>query len=106
MTHDDHAITEQTREVPIEDIELFIHKHKPFPQQQTLALVEEVGEFSEAVNTGASADERAEELADIIFVALSLAIIYDVDVVSELHAVTQENLEKNTDTEGSKVTKE
>ncbi len=108
MTHDDHALTEPTREVPLEAIELFVRKHRCHPIQQVLALVEEVGEFSEAVNTESKefSVEVAEELADIIFIALSLAIIYDVDVVSELHEVTQENLRKNADTQGNKVTKE
>jgi len=106
VTHSNHAVTEPTREVPIEDIELFVHKHRCPPTQQVLALVEEVGEFSETVNTGASESKLAEELADIVFVAISLGIIYDVDVISELHEVTQENLQKNAATEGNKVTKE
>lgn len=106
MTHSKHAVTEPTREVPLEDIELFVHKHNCTITGQTLSLVEEVGEFSEAVNTGASEGKIAEELADVVFVALSLAILYDVDVASELHRVTQENLQKSTATEGSKVTKE
>jgi len=106
VTHDDHAVTEPTREVPIEDIEVFVNKHRCPPTPQLLALVEEVGEFSETVNTGAPDGEIAKELADIIFVALSLGIIYDVDVTSELHKVAQENLQKNAATEGNKVTKE
>jgi len=106
MTHSKHAVTEPTREVPLEAIELFVDKHNCLPTQQVLSLVEEVGEFSEAVNTGASEGKLAEELADVVFVALSLGILYDVDVASELHRVTQENLRKNSDTEGTKVTKE
>jgi NTP pyrophosphatase (non-canonical NTP hydrolase) len=106
MTHSKHAVTEPTREVPMEAIELFVTKHNCMPTQQVLALVEEVGELSEALNSGLSDDQLAEELADVVFVALTLGVIYDVDVASELHRVTQENLQKNTATEGSKVTKE
>jgi NTP pyrophosphatase (non-canonical NTP hydrolase) len=83
----------------------FNAKHDVSEAQQFHALVEEVGELSEAYNTQESDEDVAEELADVIFVARSLAEVRDIDITEHVNAVTAENLDKDESTDGEKVTK-
>lgn len=89
--------------------ERFVEKHEPTQQQQFHALVEEVGELAEAYNTDASTSEIMEELADVVFIAYTLGYMeeraeyrsFDSDVRKTL----EENLAKDTETDGNKITK-
>ena len=84
----------------------FNSKHSITEDQQFKALVEELGELSEALNTDATDEQVAEELADILFVSRSLAELREINISSELNGTIDENLGKNTATDGQKVTKE
>jgi len=83
----------------------FNNRHEVTEDQQFKMLCEEVGELAEALNTNGGQYDVAEELADVIFVARSLAELRDINITHEVHDVTQENLEKDESTEGQKVTK-
>lgn len=87
-------------------IEQFNERHDVTERQQFQALVEEVGELSETLNRDSTENEIAEELADVIFVARSIAELHDIDIEAAVKQVTDENLQKNTSTDGTKVTKE
>lgn len=92
---------------PLEQlIETFVEKHDLTETQQFRALVEEVGELSEALNTGGEDDEVLEELADIVFIAYTLAIMRDESLTDETWDVADENLAKSPSREGEKITKE
>jgi len=80
----------------------FNSRHDVTEDQQFKMLCEEVGELAEALNTDG---DVAEELADVIFVARSLAEIRDINITDEVADVTWENLDKDESTEGQKVTK-
>ena len=84
----------------------FNDKHDVTEDQQFRELIEEVGELSEAYNTDAQTDDVAMELADVIFVARSLAELRDIDVTTEVNTTITDNLQKNTETDGDKVTKD
>lgn len=86
-------------------IALFNSRHDVTEAQQFKALVEELGELSEAYNTEAGDEAVAEELADVIFVARSLAEVRDIDITKHINGVTKENLEKDESTDGEKVNK-
>ncbi len=92
--------------IPQYKIAQFNNRHDVTEDQQFKALVEEVGELAEARNRASNDDEVAEELADVIFVARSLAELRDINISSEVQSVIEENNAKNTQTDGSKVTKE
>lgn len=83
----------------------FNTRHDVTEDQQFKALVEELGELAEAYNTEADDDTVAEELADVIFVARSLAEVRDINITNHVHSVTDENLQKDETTEGQKVSK-
>ena len=88
-------------------------------------LCEEVGELAEALNTGSGDERVAEEgtgsqretsinagngeiasaLADVIFVARSLAELRDINITSEVESVASENLQKDIETYGQKISK-
>ena len=87
------------------DIETFNGKHSVTEDQQFRALVEEVGELAEAYNRDADDEAVAEELADVIFVARSLAGLRDINISTVVNETTAENLSKTTETDGDKVTK-
>lgn len=87
-------------------IHAFNERHSVTEDQQFLALTEEVGECAEALNTDAGDDAVAEELADIIFVARSLAELRDINITPMVNEIIDENYQKNTETAGQKVTKE
>jgi len=93
-----------SNQIPQYKIAQFNNKHNVTEDQQFKALVEEIGELSEALNRYET-DAIAEELADVIFVARSLAELRDINITSELNEVIEENLSKDTQTEGQKVTK-
>jgi len=112
-------------EIPQYKIGQFNSKHDVTEDQQFKALVEEVeelrscyshrndsvknrevGELAEVYNRD-TADERvAEELADVLFVARSLAELRDINVTAHLNDVIAENNAKNSETDGQKVTKD
>jgi len=92
--------------IPQYKIAQFNSRHDVTEEQQFQALVEEVGELAEALNTEAGDDAVAEELADIKFVARSLAELRDINITSELVETIEENDEKNQSTQGQKVTKQ
>jgi len=83
----------------------FVNKHDLSETQQFRALVEEVGELSEALNTDASDEQVVEELADIGFIAYTLAEMRDEQFWHEVHMTAEENLQKSASTEGAKITK-
>lgn len=84
----------------------FNERHSVSEQQQFRALIEEVGELAEALNTEAGDDAVAEELADIIFVARSLAELRDIDISHVVNETIAENSDKDATTNGQKVTKD
>lgn len=92
--------------IPQNRIGQFNLKHDLDERGQMLALTEEVGELAEAYHREAPADEIAEELADVLFVARSLAELRGINASRELCETIDENLEKDTSTDGSKVTKQ
>lgn len=51
-------------------------------------------------------DALAEELADIVFVAETIAYLNGIDLSVETATVAAENLDKTTSTDGEKVTKD
>lgn len=83
----------------------FNEKHSPTEDQQFMALVEELGELAEAYNTDASDECIAEELADIIFIARTLAEMRDINISRAVNETARENNQKDTSTEGQKITK-
>jgi len=83
----------------------FNEKHGVTEDQQFKALVEELGELAEVLNRDADDEAVAEELADVIFVARSLAELRDIDITATVNEVAAENLEKDTETDGQMVTK-
>jgi len=94
-----------TQDIPQYEIAQFNERHGVTEDQQFKALVEEVGELSEALNTEAGDDAVAEELADVIFVARSIAELRDINITSELVETIAENNDKDKSTDGQKVTK-
>jgi len=84
----------------------FNGKHDVTEDQQFKALVEEVGELSEALYTDGTDEQVAEEIADVLFVCRSLAELRDIDIGKELNTVIEENIQKDESTDGEKVTKE
>ncbi|MDB9247416.1 MazG nucleotide pyrophosphohydrolase domain-containing protein [Halorubrum ezzemoulense] len=86
-------------------IDGFVDKHDPSEQQQMYALTEELGELAEALNTGAADEAVAEELADVIFVARTLASMRGIRITEAVNEVSAENAMKDAQTEGQKVTK-
>ena len=95
-----------TQDIPQYEIAQFNERHNVTEDQQFKALVEEVGELAEALNTEAGDDAVAEELADIKFVARSLAELRDINITSELVETIAENSEKDELKDGQKVTKQ
>ena len=84
----------------------FNDKHDVTEDQQFRELIEEVGELSEAYNTDAQTDDVAMELADVIFVARSLAELRDIDITKHINEIVEENLDKDLSVDGDKVTKD
>lgn len=83
----------------------FNEKHDLSVDSQFRQLVEEMGELAEAVNRE-DVGELAEELADVVFVARSIAELEDINLTKQVNAVAEENLEKDESTDGAKVTKD
>ena len=86
------------------DIQEFVDTHEPTVEQQFRCLVEEIGELAEALNTEQN-EAIAEEIGDVIFVAETLAILHGIDANRTTAMVAAENLEKDTGTDGAKITK-
>lgn len=82
----------------------FNSKHDTDMDAQFRQLVEEVGELAEALNREDS-ELLAEEIGDVVFVARSMAELEDIDVTEMVNQIAEENLEKDAETDGSKVTK-
>lgn len=87
-------------------IEQFNEKHGVASDGQFKALAEEMGELAETLNRDASAMELGQEIADVLFVARSIALLHDIDADSHLRYVCHQNLGKSTETDGDKVTKD
>ena len=87
-------------------IALFNDKHDVTEDAQFRQLVEELGELAEAYNREAGNEVVGEELADVIFVARSLAELREINVTAIVDDVIDENAQKDTSTEGQKVTKD
>lgn len=83
----------------------FLNAHDLGEDHQLLCLIEEVGELAEAYATDADDDKIAEELADILFVARTLAEVRDINITGVLNETALENLNKDADIDGAKVTK-
>ena len=86
-------------------IDGFVEKHDPSEQGQMYALTEELGELAETLNRDGSDADVAEELADVIFVARTLASMRDIRIVEAVNEVTAENAMKDVETQGDKITK-
>ncbi len=86
-------------------IDRFVETHGLSADHQFRVLAEEVGELAEALSRDADDAHIAEEIADVIFVARSIASTRDINVTPRVNEVSEENLEKSTATEGDKVTK-
>jgi len=84
----------------------FNDKHDVTEDGQFRQLVEEIGELAEAYNREVGDETVGEELADVIFVARSLAELREINVTAMVDDVIDENLLKDTSTEGQKVTKD
>jgi len=93
-------------DIPQYKIAQFNSKHSVTEDQQFKALIEEIGELSEALNTDATDEDIGEELADVLFVSRSLAELREINISSALNETIDENLGKNTTTQGQKVTKD
>lgn len=100
------------QEDTVANIRSFADKHELYgwddASRQLGVVGEEFGELCEAITTQ---DERAveEEAADVIYTVLLLSDISRVSiahVIDKLGETARENLEKNVNTEGNKVTKE
>lgn len=86
------------------DINEFNKKHDLDIDGQALQLSAENGELCEAINKK-DTEEIREEVADVLFVAISIAELEGIDAIEALREITDENLDKNTSKEGNKVTK-
>ena len=84
----------------------FNNKHDVTEDAQFRQLVEELGELAEAYNREAGDEVVGEELADVIFVARPLAELREINVTGIVDDVIDVNLQKDTSTEGQKVTKD
>lgn len=74
------------------------------PDAQFKCVVEEIGELSEALNTG-SHDAIEEEIGDIIVTVAVLADLYGVDAIDSYYDQMADNMEKSPSKKGGKVTK-
>jgi len=83
----------------------FNNKHDVTEDAQFHQLVEELGELAEAYNREVGDEVVGEELADVLFVARSLAELREINVTGMLDDVIDENAQKDRSTEGQKVTK-
>jgi NTP pyrophosphatase (non-canonical NTP hydrolase) len=84
----------------------FNNKHDVTEDAQFRQLVEEIGELAEAYNREAGDEVVGEELADVLFVARSLAELREINVTGILDDVIDENAQKDTSIKGQKVTKD
>lgn len=83
----------------------FNKRHNVERKDQAMMVSSEAGELAEAVLK----DDRGaveEEIGDVIFTAVSVALLYDIDASKAFLNVSNENLKKNSSTEGGKVTKD
>lgn len=86
-------------------IERFNEKHGLETKNQGLQLGAEVGELQDEILKDSEEGMR-EELADVLFVAISIGLLEDIDFYDALREVSMENLGKDASKEGGKVTKE
>jgi NTP pyrophosphatase (non-canonical NTP hydrolase) len=92
--------------VDAQGIAQFVIKHDLTVDQQFRQLAEELGELAEALNCEEDTEAIAEEIGDVVFVARTIGYLHQIPVTPALNEVTEENLGKNTETDGDKVTKE
>lgn len=88
----------------IDAIQEFNTRHDVTLSQQWLQLLEELGEAAEAYNREDWHTFRG-ELCDLHYVLVSLVLIAGRDHEQRLHETARENLQKDTETDGNKVTK-
>lgn len=93
------------RQETYELVQEFNDKHGVTLQQQWLQFLEELGEAAEAYNRE-DQDAWEAEMADLGFVWLSLIDLSVRDGSLRVHETARENLSKNAEKDGNKVTKE
>jgi len=76
----------------------FNHRHDVSEDEQFSRLVSEMGDLADAYSTGASDEVVAEELANLIFTARSLAELRDIDVSEVVNDTVEDALD--CDSEG------
>jgi len=86
------------------DIREFVSKHDIDVDSQHKCLVEELGELSEVLLIDGDAEDVAEEIGDVIFVAWTLALLHDVSAMEAVSDVAAENIQKDETVDGGKVT--
>lgn len=86
-------------------VERFNEKHGLETKNQGLQLGAEVGELQDEI-LKQDKDGMKEEIGDVLFVAISVALLEDIDFIEAVHEVSMENLGKDVSKEGGKVTKE
>jgi len=89
----------------IERIEKFNQKHDLGAKNQGLQLAAEEGELSDAILRD-DVEGVKEEVGDVIFVAVSIALLYGFNPYRELDRVIERNMLKDATKEGDKVTKD
>jgi NTP pyrophosphatase (non-canonical NTP hydrolase) len=85
-------------------VKLFNDKHDVDIDGQSKMLSAEVGELNDAILRD-DKDGIKEEIGDVMFVAISIAHLYEIDVAESLIHVCEENMGKDKSKEGNKVTK-
>lgn len=92
-------------EEAIEMTDEFNKQHDLTPKNQTLMLQSEVGELSDEV-LRRNPDLIAQELGDVLFVAYSIALLFDIDYEGAFYRTAVENSKKKGTKDGEKVSKE
>lgn len=82
----------------------FAEKHNLEARHQALMLEAEMGELMDAIIREDSPDMR-EEIGDVLFVLYSIAYMEGIDPWHSFRMVAQDNIEKDMEKEGTKVTK-
>lgn len=94
---------EPTRTIDL--VQRFNEKHGVTLIDQTLKLVSEVGELADEV-LSRNQDGIREELGDVHFCVLSVALLAGIDLESQTRKQAVENLEKSTEKDGRRITKD
>lgn len=86
-------------------VERFNEKHGLETKNQGLQLGAEVGELQDEI-LKQDKDGMKEEIGDVLFVAISVALLEDIDFIEAVYEVSMENIAKDGSKKGGKVTKE